>query len=453
MEKTVRIEGRDIPVVRETDVIVVGGGLAGVAAAVAAARHGAKVTLIEKSIVLGGLATLGHVCVYLPIDDGRGHKIYGGLAEELMRVCVRYSQDSIPEQWKDGPDTAPEDSPRYMSNFFIPPAVLALDELVQQEGVDVVFDTVFSEPIMDGNTVKGIVVENKSGRTAYMAKMFVDASGDADLVFRAGAETETLKTIVSHWFHELDFDAMKKGMEEGDMLKAVPLRWLGLVPSGQAGDENMELTCDGTTSEGVNEYIRISRGLALDWLKKHQRPDYAMLTLPFMPQFRMTRRLIGKDELKYDGEYHIDSSIGCVIASLDEPATVYEFPYEGLITDLLSNVLAAGRMVSAAGRGWAIMRFIPACVLTGQAAGTAAALAAAKGCTLKELDVKELQRQLENDGVKLHRPAGTEGNVPVRRRRDPIANVPDGPQINRFFVRTDDRDGNKALPDTAEEHR
>ncbi|MBR5071404.1 MAG: FAD-dependent oxidoreductase, partial [Oscillospiraceae bacterium] len=115
MEKTVRIEGRDIPVVRETDVIVVGGGLAGVAAAVAASRHGAKVTLIEKSIVLGGLATLGHVCAYLPIDDGRGHKIYGGLAEELMHVCVRYSQNSIPEQWKDGPDTAPEDSPRYMS--------------------------------------------------------------------------------------------------------------------------------------------------------------------------------------------------------------------------------------------------------------------------------------------------------------------------------------------------
>ncbi|MBR5045620.1 MAG: FAD-dependent oxidoreductase, partial [Oscillospiraceae bacterium] len=166
----------------------------------------------------------------------------------------------------------------------------------------------------------------------------------------------------------------------------------------------------------------------------------AMLTLPFMPQFRMTRRLIGKDELKYDGEYHIESSVGCVIASLDEPATVYEFPYEGLITDLLSNVLAAGRMVSAEGRGWAIMRFIPACVLTGQAAGTAAALAAAEGCTLQELDVKELQRQLEQDGVKLHRPAGTEGNVPARRRREPQTEAAEGPQINRFFVRTDDKD-------------
>ena len=441
MGKTVRIAQQDIPVVKETDVIVVGGGLAGVSAAVAAARHGAKVTLIEKSIVLGGLATLGHVCVYLPIDDGRGHKIYGGLAEELMRVCVRYSQDSIPEQWRDCPDTAPEDSPRYMSNFFIPHAVLALDEFVQQEGIDVVFDTVFSEPIMEGNTVKGIVVENKSGRTAYMAKVFVDATGDADLVYRAGAETETLKTIVSHWFHELDFDAMKKGIEEGDMLKAVPLRWLGLVPSGQAGDEKMELVCDGTTSEGVNEYIRISRKLALDWLKEHQRPDYAMLTMPFMPQFRMTRRLIGKDELKYDGEYHIESSVGCVIASLDEPATVYEFPYEGLITDLLSNVLAAGRMVSASGRGWAIMRFIPACVLTGQAAGTAAAMAAQSGCTLQELDVNQLQRKLEADGVKLHRPAGTEGNVPERRQRRPAAEESEGIQINRFYVRTDGSKG------------
>ena len=124
-----------------------------------------------------------------------------------------------------------------------------------------------------------------------MAKMFVDASGDADLVYRAGADTETLKTIVSHWFHELDFDIMKRGIEEGNMLRAVPMRWLGLVPSGGAGDENEDLTCDGTTTEGVNEYIRKSRGLALDFLKKNQREDFAMISLPFMQQFPLTETL------------------------------------------------------------------------------------------------------------------------------------------------------------------
>ena len=182
MDKNIRIPEKEVPVVKETDVIVIGGGVAGIAAAVAAARQGVKVTLIEKSIVLGGLATSGHVCVYLPIDDGNGNKVYGGLAEELLHICIRYSQNNLPEVWKSKPDTAPPDSERYMANFFIPHAVLSLDEFTEKEGVDVVFDAVFSEPIMEGRTVKGVIVESKSGRTAYMAKMFIDAAGDADLV-------------------------------------------------------------------------------------------------------------------------------------------------------------------------------------------------------------------------------------------------------------------------------
>ena len=274
----IKIPEREVPVVKETDVVVVGGGLAGVAAAAAAARQGMKVTLIEKTIALGGLATMGHVCIYLPIDDGNGNKVYGGLAEDLLHVCIKYSYDNLPEVWRNKPDTAPKDSERYQTNFNIPAAVLALDEFAEEEGIDVVFDTVFSEPIMDGKTVKGIVVENKSGRTAYMAKMFIDASGDSDLLYRAGADTETLPTIVSHWFHELDFKLMKEGIEKGDMMLATPLRWLGLTPSGGAGDEKEDLTCDGTTSEGVNKYIRLSRGLALDFLKKHQSPDFCMIS-------------------------------------------------------------------------------------------------------------------------------------------------------------------------------
>ena len=437
MDSYIKIPEKEVPIVKETDVIVIGGGVAGIAAAVAAARQGVKVTLIEKSIVLGGLATSGHVCVYLPIDDGNGNKVYGGLAEELLHVCIRYSQDNLPEVWRTKPDTAPADSERYMTNFNIPAAVLSLDEFTEKEGVEVVFDAVFSEPIMDGRTVKGIIVESKSGRTAYMAKMFIDASGDADLVSRAGADTETLKTIVSHWFHELDFDIMKRGIEEGDMLRAVPMRWLGLVPSGGAGDEKEDLTCDGTTSEGVNEYIRLSRGLALDYLKAHRRNDFAMISLPFTPQFRMTRRLVGTDELKYDAEYTIDSSIGCVIASLDKPATVYEYPYEGLITDKLSNVFAAGRMVSASGRGWAIMRFIPACVLTGEAAGTAAAIAVKDGCSVQEVDVKKLQKILSDNGVKLHRTKAMEGNSPKVWKLERPALKPGEPYINQYCVHVD----------------
>ena len=195
---TITEQARQIPVAGEADVVVVGGGLAGVAAALAAARNGAKVILIEKSIVLGGLATLGHVCIYLPLDDGLGHKIYGGLAEELLYACIRYGYDDLPDCWRGGPDYVENPTGRYRTTFNIPAAVCALDELLEDAGVEVCFDTVFCAPLMDGDTEHGVLVENKSGRSCYLAKVFVDASGDSDLLYRAGAATETQKSIVSH---------------------------------------------------------------------------------------------------------------------------------------------------------------------------------------------------------------------------------------------------------------
>ena len=267
MEKPKQIteQSHSIPVAGEADVIVVGGGVAGVAAAVSAARNGSRVILLEKSIILGGLATLGHVCIYLPLDDGLGHKVYGGLAEELLHVCIRYGYDNLPDCWRNGPDTVDAPTGRYRTNFNIPAAVCALDELMEQEGIQVVFDTNFCAPIMEGKTCKGVIVENKSGRTAYLAKAFVDASGDLDLMFRAGAPTETQRSIVSHWAHEIDLDTMKKGPETGQALQALPLRWLGLRPDADNSEAEIPMYY-GTTSEGVHGYIRTSRKLALDYL-------------------------------------------------------------------------------------------------------------------------------------------------------------------------------------------
>lgn len=400
--KTISEEKREVPVVCETDVIVIGGGIAGVAAAIAASRNGARVTLIEKSIVLGGLATLGHVCIYLPLDDGIGHKIYGGLAEELLYTSIKYGFNNLPDCWRNGKKYVENPPGRYRTHFNIPSFVVALDELIELENINVVFDTCFCAPIMEDDTCRGVIVENKSGRTAYLAKMFVDASGDADLMYRAGAKCETQKNIISHWGFEIDFETMKRGIEANDILKALNLRWLGLRPDKDSGGSNLPLL-DGTTSEGVNEYIRISRSLARDYIKKNSRSDYAMLTMPYMPQFRMTRRIIGKEEMSLVPGEHVEHSIGCVIHSLEAaPAAVYEFPYEGLLDSRITNIAAAGRIVSAGGWGWEIMRFIPACALSGQAAGTAAALALKSGYNLHNLDIASLQQNLDATGVMVH---------------------------------------------------
>ena len=415
--KTVTEREKQIPVAGEADVVVIGGGLAGVSAALAAARAGAKVILLEKSIVLGGLATLGHVCIYLPLDDGAGHKIYGGQAEELLHVCIRYGYDDLPDCWRAGPDYVENPTGRYRATFNIPAAVCALDELLEDAGVEVVFDTVFCDVIMEGDAVGAVLAENKSGRCAYKAKTFIDASGDSDLLYRAGAQTETQKSIVSHWAYEIDMDdpRLAAGITEKNVLKALPLRWLGLQPDRDNSGSEIPLY-EGTTSEGVNGYIRTSRRLAREHIKKNNRPGWAQLTLPYMPQFRMTRRLVGVKELDLKPGVSIDDSVGCVIFSLASPAAVFEFPYAGLIDARLTNVLAAGRMVSAGGKGWEIMRFIPACVLTGQAAGTAAALAAADGCTVQALPVPALQERLAAAGVKLHMDDAVRGNTAVGPR-------------------------------------
>ncbi len=412
--KSIIEERREIPVAGETDVLVVGGGLAGVAAAAAAARNGVSVTLLEKTIALGGLATLGHVCVYLPIDDGLGHRIYGGLAEELMQVCHRYSYDDIPECWKGSPWRVDEPTGRYQCTFNIPACVMALDEFTDAEGVNVMFDTGMCLPIMEGNTCRGVFVENKSGRSAYLAKMVVDATGDADVLFRAGADCETRKSIVSTWTYELDVDRIKNETASNEVLANIRMRWFGLRPDVDNSKSEIP-TFYGTTADGVNDYVHLSRTLALDYLKKHDRPGYAFLTMPAIPQFRMTRRLKGLKELQcVEGRYE-EHSVGIVIHCLENPAAVYEFPYEAVIDARIENVAAAGRMVSAGGRGWEIMRCIPNCVFTGQVAGTAAAMAVRGGVPLQRVDVAALQQSLADTGVVIHAPEELKHNSQKER--------------------------------------
>ncbi|MBO4360977.1 MAG: FAD-dependent oxidoreductase [Eubacteriaceae bacterium] len=423
--KTITEPSREIPVRGEADVIVVGGGLAGVSAALAAARCGKKVILIEKSIVLGGLATLGHVCIYLPIDDGMGNRVFGGQVQELLHVCARYGYDSIPDCWKGGAEKVEGTHERYKTNFNIPAAVYALDEITSDEKVEVIYDTSFCAPIMEGNTCKGIIVENKSGRGAYLADMFIDSTGDADLFARAGAQCEIRKNRLSFWTHEIDTASMKKALETGRVYDAVPLRWFGYIP-GKSGSADTVPEFYGTDADEVNTYIKMSRKLALDYLKEHQAEDFTQMTIPFMPQFRMTRHIVGKTVFAVEPGVSVDSSVGCVIPCTDQPAAVYEFPYEGLIDSDITNILAAGRMVSATGKGWEIMRNIPSCVLTGQAAGTAASLAISAKKTVQDLNVAALQEKLAAGGVKIHMADELRNNQnlpPVPKPQGSIYNV------------------------------
>ena len=163
-EKSIRESGGELPVWGEYDVIVVGGGVAGVGAAMAAGKRGCKTLLIEATSALGGLVTMG--LVNIPLD------FVSGLGKEMMREL-----DAIEGHWHRNTD--PEKHK------------LVLDRMIKRYNVEVLFVTSVVDAIMEGDTVRGVVIQTKTGRRAVLGKRFVDASGDSDLAYYAGAETES----------------------------------------------------------------------------------------------------------------------------------------------------------------------------------------------------------------------------------------------------------------------
>jgi len=394
-------ETNQVPVAGRYDVIVVGGGIAGVAAALAARRNGCRVLIVEKSVVLGGLATLGLIAYYLPLCDGRGRKVSGGIAEELLYLSIKYGYHDLAPEWNDGSGIGARK--RYTTIFSPPEFIYALDELMSGEGIDLLFDTVFCRPVMEGNRCSAVIVENKSGRRAYRAKMFVDSSGDADLFFRAGERGVEEKNYLAYWFYRTDLKAMKKAVESGNVMHGICLEWRGSFLSD--GSYNLgEKGYKGTDAKGITRFILEGRKILGKEIAKNREENGSLIALPGMAQYRRTRRIRGLYLLREaDALKHFNDSIGCT-GHWRKPGIVYEIPYRTLVAANLVNLLASGRAISASGDAWEATRVIPPAAATGQAAGTAAALAIKRKCTVSEVPVSALQENLQNAGVLLHYP-------------------------------------------------
>ncbi|RPI61549.1 MAG: FAD-dependent oxidoreductase, partial [Planctomycetaceae bacterium] len=215
MIDVVHESARNTPVIGEYDVVVVGGGVAGVAAAVAASRNGASTLLIENHCVLGGLATEGLIAIYLPICDGRGNQVMGGLAEEMLRLTVQNAPAKIPACWTGTGDIQQRTAERFLSRFAPQPYMLALEDFVRQAGAKLAYDTRLCGVDCGEGKIKAVIVENKTGRCAIRARAFIDASGDADICVRAGEPTKTHSDNTrSSWFVAYDgqkLDTIKCG--------------------------------------------------------------------------------------------------------------------------------------------------------------------------------------------------------------------------------------------------
>ena len=390
-------DNRPVLIKKAYDVVVVGGGIAGVSAAVAAARKGVSVLLLEKSIVLGGLATAGLISWYEPLCDGCGKQMIFGIGEELIRLTMKDSFDNMEDAWKYKTGIPKK---RYTNRFSPTVFAMTLDEYLQENNVAIMLDSHAVYPVMDGNTCHGVMVESKSGREFYPAKAVIDATGDAEIMDRAGVPTVKGGNWFSFIAHYTNREFAKRFAEGDNMANCRKWMWVGSNLSGDGQPEGLP-RMSGTTSEEITEFVLACRKAGLAKLREEPREDRDITMLPFMPQFRTIRRIEGKTLFKgIHNEKFADNVGDC--GDFRKAGIHCQIPYGSLYNPAFPNLWAAGRIVSAEeGDGWEITRVIPVCALTGQAAGTAAALCVQTNAAADTLDIAYLQQTLRNDGMNI----------------------------------------------------
>lgn len=386
------------------DVIVCGGGVAGCAAALEAARHGKKVLLVEKAIALGGLATIGLVNYFVPMCNGMGTPICKGMAEEFLRLSIRYGYDSLTDFWRDGKGKA-SDKPteRYVTRFSAPIFAMALTEVLHEAGVELLFDTVVSTPVMEGRRCKGLIVQNKSGLEYYEAGMVVDTTGDSDVLYRAGVPTVMGGNYHTYGLIGATLETARRTVENKNFAFLQTSFMGGVSNLYGGGHPEGHPYWKGTESDDVAAYVLENQLEALEKLKGDARGERDVLQMPTMPQFRTTRRIDGDDTLdpERDAYRHHPDSV-CAVNDFERNAYLYEVPLGCLCRKDWPNLITAGRSASGRGWGWDVLRVIPPAILTGQAAGAACAMALDKGCGVGEVPVDELQRLLADENVMIH---------------------------------------------------
>lgn len=444
---------REIPLLLEADIVVVGGGTTGPIAAIAAARQGKKVVLIERFGSLGGNMTLGlntkpsgALVGGLPLEIWNLARSLGGAGDDYMAVVktgeVKIASPCDPETMK-----------------------MLITRLCADSGVQILLETIVSMPVMEGSTVKGVVIESKSGRQYISAKVVIDCSADADVAARAGApflmgngkENPTMQPVSMYFtMTPVDLEVLANWAKTTDDVpaRAVPKTKEGLnyglwltgfnnsIRKFQADTgiklqrENITLkTADGrmyvnaTRVLGVNifspieftnavlECYRQIEGVAR--FLKDRVPGFENAKIEQIAPVlgvRETRHILGDYTLTGPDTLsgtRFEDSVGADASAVDihdpkgadvdfQGRIPYEIPYRCLVPKNVEQLLVAGRCISADHEAHARSRNMPACMATGQAAGLAASLAIDEGVAVRNVSVSKLQKILRDLKMPIH---------------------------------------------------
>ncbi|RXZ78969.1 FAD-dependent oxidoreductase [Paenibacillaceae bacterium] len=438
--EVVNIPAETVPVSHDVDVVVIGGGPAGVASAISAASNGARTLLIEQRGFLGGMGTVSLVPAFCPFTD-KVKLITRGIGLELMERMKQACNPAYRQAHADAVDWVPID-PETLKRV--------CDEAVLEQGVELLYHTFVYDVLLsdDRRRIEGIVVVNKSGRSVVRCRYAIDATGDADIAAKAGAP-------------------FQKGGEQGELQPGSMCYLLANVDRSrfnrylaESGDNSQlaqtveRAIADGALPEGrklvsglawVNDYLvgvnfghvfgidgtraeDLTRG-AIEGRRLVERQ--AQFFRAYVPGFeqahvvatgeqvgiRETRRIQGDyvltaedfmqarsfaDDIARNSYYidiHLANSKGKMTFTHLKPGESHGVPYRILLPAGIDNLWVPGRAASSDRAAQGSLRVMPNCLAMGQAAGTAAALALQDGGGSRGIAVDALQRTLVQQGA------------------------------------------------------
>ncbi|ULO05736.1 FAD-dependent oxidoreductase [Paenibacillus sp. 19GGS1-52] len=437
---TLRLPAEELVISKEVDVLVAGGGPAGVAAAISAARSGARTLLIEQRGFLGGMGTVALVPAFCPYSDGE-KAIIRGIGLELLERMKLQCEPDFQERFGAELDWVPID-PEVLKRVY--------DEAVTESGAEVLLHTIASQTVMDegGRRVEGIVVVNKSGRSVIKAKTVIDTTGDADLAALAGApfhkggeagelQAATMCYLLTHVDRprfaqyliesgdtEQIHQAVQKAQAEGNLPQGRDsvsgLAWIADYLVGVNFGHVFGI--DGSRAEDLTRGALEGRQLVrcqLDFFRAYV-PGFEQAHLVSTGEqigIRETRRIVGDYVLTQEDfmnmasftddiarnayfiDIHMARSSGAMHIHHLPPGQSHGVPYRCMLPLGLDNLWVAGRAASSDRVVQGSLRVMPNCFAMGQAAGLAAAMASGADSLSRKVNIAELQRELIRQGA------------------------------------------------------
>ncbi|MBQ1945529.1 MAG: FAD-dependent oxidoreductase [Clostridia bacterium] len=437
----------------DTDVLVVGGGTAGFAAAICAARSGAKVMLCEKDSCLGGMPTSALVGPFMTCYDPDDKiQVIRGFFEEFVRRLEKEGGAIHPSHIEGGTGYA---SYRIRGHAHVTPFDCEVfkrvaEQMCIESGVKILYNVYFQCCAMEGESIRSAVFSGKSGMFDVSARLYIDCTGDADVAFSAGAPCEkgenndgNLQPVSIFFLLDgIDKAPMDQWVQDhkdeysrwffGEELKAARARGEFPIPRSKvemyeeidgAWRINMARVngVDGTDPEAVTAALielRQQIPIIVSFLRKHVPgcQNARLRTSGSTLGVRETRRIIGSFVLNHEDmssavPFEDTIFLSGNLIDIHQGATVYyvpiksgcayPIPYRVLLPQKVNNLLVAGRSISATRQALGAIRVIPPCIAMGQAAGTAAALCIKHNTAPSDVNIAELQVALRAQGAVL----------------------------------------------------